>query len=167
MSSVGARDDCLEEVRTTHEAGDERVGGTIVDRGRRVDLHETPAAHDGDAVAERQRLVLVVRDQQRRDALVALQRADLVAQRDARPGVERGQRLVEQERARLEHQRACERHTLLLAARKLAWQPLRERRQSHALHHCVRTLAPLASSMPRTRSGYATFSHTRIVGNSA
>ena len=143
VDGLGPGDGRLEQVGAADEARDESVGRTIVERRRRVDLHEPAAAHDGDAIAERQRLVLVVRDQQRRDALVALQRADLVAQRDARPGVERGQRLVEQERARLEHQRARQRHALLLAAGELARQPVRQRRQSHALQHRARAPAPL------------------------
>ncbi len=52
-----------------------------------------------------------------------LQRADLVAHSAAQPRVEVGQRLVEQERSRLEHERPGQRHALLLAARELLGQP--------------------------------------------
>ena len=90
----------VEQVGAADEARDERVRRPVVDLLRRPDLHEAAVAQHDDAVGERQRLVLVVRDQQRRDVLLALDAPDLVAHRDARGRVERGQRLVEQQRAR-------------------------------------------------------------------
>jgi hypothetical protein len=79
-----------------------------------------PAAiHHHDAVGDRQRLFLVVRDEDGGDAEFALDRADLVAQRHAHLGVERRQRLVEQQQLGLGRQRAGQRHALLLAAGQL------------------------------------------------
>ena len=46
-------------------------------------------------------------------------RADLVAQRHADLGVERGERLVEEQHLRPDRERAGERHALLLAAGEL------------------------------------------------
>ena len=49
----------------------------------------------------------------------ALQRLQLDAHLLAQLGIERGERLVEQQHVGLEHQRAGQRHALPLAARKL------------------------------------------------
>ena len=46
--------------RAADEARDEEVGGFVVDGLRRVELLDDPAAHDGDAVGERERLDLVM-----------------------------------------------------------------------------------------------------------
>jgi hypothetical protein len=58
-------------------------------------------------------------DHQGGDPLLDEDLAQLGAQRCARRGVERGQRLVEQEQCRLGRQRARERHALGLSARQL------------------------------------------------
>ncbi len=101
-------------------------------------------------------------------SVLALDAPDLVAHRHPRRGVERRQRLVEQQRVRLEHQRASERDALLLAAGELRRQPLGEPAEADLLEHRVGARRRRsASGTPRTRSGYATFSHTRMCGNSA
>ena len=75
--------------------------------------------HDGDPVGDRQGLVLVVGDEQGGDADLELDAPDLVAQLGADLGVQRRERLVEQEDLRLDRERPGERHPLLLAAREL------------------------------------------------
>ena len=75
---------------------------------------------DGDAVAHAHRLDLVVRHVNGGDADPLLELLDLQARRGAQFGVKVGQRLVEQQHGRFAHQRARERDTLALAARKLA-----------------------------------------------
>ncbi len=50
------------------EAGYEHVGGRLVDLARGADLSDTAGVHDDDAVGERHRLDLVVRDIDRGDA---------------------------------------------------------------------------------------------------
>jgi hypothetical protein len=60
-----------------------------------------------------------------------LQRADLLAHLAAQARVEVGQRLVEQQHRRLQHQRARQRHALLLAAGEFARQPVVEADQAH------------------------------------
>ena len=82
-----------------------------------------------------------MRDEQRRDPLVTLQRANLVAQREPRRGIQCRQRLVEQQRARLEHQRTCERDPLLLAAGQLAGPAIGKRSEADAIEHRERALA--------------------------
>ena len=96
------------------------VAGSLVDLARRADLLDHALVHHDDAVGHRQRLFLVVRDHDRRDAEPLLQRADLAAQPHALQRVERRQRLVEQQQARRRRERARQRDALLLAARQLA-----------------------------------------------
>ncbi len=98
------------------EAGDEPGGGRGVHLPRRAELFEPAVRHHADAVGDRQRLLLVVGDEQRRHPQLQLQPADLLAQADADLGVERRQRLVEEQHRRLEHQRPGQGDALLLAA---------------------------------------------------
>ena len=82
--------------------------------------------------------------------------------------VERGQRLVEQQHARLGDGGARQRHALLLAAGKLRRQAVGELGQPDLLHHRRRlALWRSALDMPRTRSAKATLSRTIRCGNSA
>ena len=92
-----------------------------------VHLLQLALAHDGDAVAHRHRLDLVVRDVDRRHAEVVLQPRDLRAHLHAQLGVEVGERLVHQEGLRLAHDRAAHRHALALAAREVARLAIEQR----------------------------------------
>ena len=65
------------------------------------------------------RLLLVVRDEHGRDVDLVVQPPQPLAQLGADLGVERAERLVEQQHARLDRQRAGERHALALAAGEL------------------------------------------------
>ena len=63
--------------------------------------------------------------------------ADFLAQRHAHLGVERRQRLVEQQQLRLRRQRAGERHALLLAAGELVGIAVAELRQLDDAEHLL------------------------------
>ena len=112
--------------RRADEAGDVDRQRPGEDLARRADLDDAAVHEDGDAVGERHRLFLVVRDVDGRDAERALQLAQLEARLEAQLGVEVGERLVEQEEARLADDRARERDALLLAARELARRSLQQ-----------------------------------------
>ena len=115
-------------VRRADEAGDEAVGRPVVDVVRRVELLDHAGVHDGDAVGERQRLDLVVRDvDHRRLAEPLMQALQLDAQLGAKLGVEVRQRLVEEEDVDVAHQRAADRDALALAAGKLRRPALQQR----------------------------------------
>ena len=86
-----------EQVRDAEEVGDVRVGRLGVHLTRRADLRDVTAVHHGEAVAHRERLLLVVGHVEEGDPDVALQRGELVLERLAQLGVERAERLVEQE----------------------------------------------------------------------
>jgi len=75
--------------------------------------------HHRDAVGDGERLLLIVRYVERRDAELFLQLADLAAHLDAELGVEIGERLVEQQHLGLDDEAAGDRDALELAAREL------------------------------------------------
>ena len=80
--------------------------------------------HDDDAVAERHGLRLIVGDVDRGDAERAQQAVELAAQPLAQRGIERGQRLIEQQHPRPWRDRARQSHALALPARELIDFPL-------------------------------------------
>ena len=90
-----------------------------MDLGRRADLQDAAAVHDGDPVRHRQRLLLVVRDEKERDAGLALDALQLDLHAAPQLDVECRQRLVEQQQAGLRRQGAGQGDALLLAARQL------------------------------------------------
>jgi hypothetical protein len=108
-----------QHVDLADEVGDEGRRRAFIDVVRAADLLDDAVVHDHDAVGHRQRLLLVVRDHDRRHAELLLQAADLAAQADAFERVERRQRLVEQQQLGLRGQRTRERDALLLAAGQL------------------------------------------------
>jgi hypothetical protein len=83
-----------------------QVGRLTVDVRRRGDLLHDAVLHHDDAVGQRQRLVLVVRDVDRGAVELAMNAADLRPRLDAELRVEVGQRLVHQDQRRLDHDRA-------------------------------------------------------------
>ena len=109
----------FEHVRDADEAGHELRRGPLVDLDRRPHLVDAAVAEDGDAVAHRQRLVLVVRHVDERDADVLLDALQLDLHLLAELEVEGAERLVEQQHARTVDERARERDALALAAREL------------------------------------------------
>ena len=113
--------------RGADEAADEEIDGPLVQLLRRGDLLDLALPHDGDAIAHRHRLDLVVRDVDRRHAELGLEARDLRAHVHAQLRVEVRERLVHQVRLRLAHDRAAHRHPLALAARESAWLAVEER----------------------------------------
>ena len=107
------------------ELRDEQVHRLAVEPGWCVELLQPALAHHRDAVAERHRLALVVRDVDRRHAQVALEPRDLGPHLHAQLRVEVRERLVHQERPRLAHDRPAHRDPLALPARERA-RPLAE-----------------------------------------
>ena len=118
-AAVAADKARLQQVHRADEAGDEFRGGPVVERRRRRDLLDAALVHDDDAVGDRQRLGLVVRDHDEGGAELRLQPLQLDLHLLAQMRVERRQRLVEQQHARLADDGAGERHALALAAGQL------------------------------------------------
>ena len=87
--------------RGADEAGDEDVGRTIVQLGRSADLLQDTELDDGDAIAHRQSLGLIVGHVQGGDTQLALQGSNLGTGLDTELGVQVGQRLIHEEDLRL------------------------------------------------------------------
>ena len=85
----------------------------------RIDLADAALRHHGEPVGQAQRLALVMGHEHGGDAELALDLLHLDLHRGAQILVERGERLVEQQHLRTDHQSARQRHALLLAARQL------------------------------------------------
>ena len=116
---VRADEAVAELERVAEEAEDELRRGVVVELGRPADLLEAAAVEDGDAVGDLHRLLLVVRHEHGRHVHLRVQAAEPVAQLGSHARVERAERLVEEQDARLRGERAGERHPLPLAAREL------------------------------------------------
>ena len=95
-----------------------------------------------DPVGERGRVLVVVRDEQRRQPELAQQLLQLAAHGDLRVRVERRERLVEEQHARVARERAGERDPLALAAGELGRPRLGEMRDPEPLEVLVDPLAP-------------------------
>ena len=129
--------------RAADEAADEDVQRVVVQLLRRRDLLQLALAHDGDAVAHRHRLDLIVRDVDRRHPERAREPADLGAHLDAKLRVEVRERLVHQEGLRLADDRAPHRDALPLAARECPWLLVEERFEAEDLRRLAHALADL------------------------
>ena len=110
----------------TQRAGDEHIGGALIDFGGRAHLAETSLVQHGDALPHRHRLALIVRDVHHGGAEGAVQRHQLGAELHAQVGVEIRQGFVQEEYRRLTHHRAGERGALALAPRQLIGAPLEQ-----------------------------------------
>ena len=119
VAAAGGHDARRHEIHASDEARDEFRGGPAIERLRGPLLHDRAAAHDGDAVGDRHRLFLVVRDVDGGDRQRLLQRTDLRAHADPELRVEVRQRLVEEQHAWAGDDRPRQGDALLLAAREL------------------------------------------------
>src|SRR6266536_2316390 len=112
-----AGDGAADQVHLPYELRDEAVGRPPVDLLRRSELLHLPVAHHEHPVAHRERFVLVVRDEDRRQPERPLQLLHPRAGALTQLGVQIGERLVEeQDRGRVD-ERARERDPLLLPTR--------------------------------------------------
>ena len=102
--------------RRADRRGNGKASGTAVHLDRRADLFDASLAHHDDAVGERHRLELVVRDVDHRRPELLMQPRELVPHPRTQIGVEVRQRLVEQQHLRSTHDRAGDGDTLPLAA---------------------------------------------------
>ena len=135
------------------EVGHERRGGLGGEPRGLAALDDPPAVDHRDLVAQQRRLGEVVGDEQRRDAGLAQHAAQLAARGGARAGVERRQRLVEQQRPRAARERPRQRHALALPARERARARVGERPDPEALEQLLRALAAGRPRHPGQRVG--------------
>ena len=93
-----------------------RVAGPLIEVERGARLLDLAGIHEHDAVGERHRLDLIMRDIDHGGAKLLVQALDLAPHLVAQLGVEVGQRLVEQEDLRVAHDGAADGDALALAA---------------------------------------------------
>ena len=123
---------------------------------------------DGHAVAELERLLLLVGHEQGRDADLADRPLQLPARALAQRRIEVRERLVEQQDARRGRERAGERDPLLLAARDLAHPPVLEAGEVHQRQRLGHARRDRRSGPSGARERpKATFSPTVRCGKSA
>ena len=130
------------------ELVDERRRRALVDLVRRADLLDLAVAHHHHPVGELQRLLLVVGHEHRGQAHLLVQPAQPAAQLLPDLGVERAERLVEQQHARLDRQRAGQGHALALAAGELRGIALGEALELDQLEQAHDPLADLGVARP-------------------
>ena len=120
---------------------------------RRADLLDAALIQHDDAIGELHRLVLVMRDEDRGEAGLLVDFAQPTAQILAHAGVERAKGLVEQQHARLDGERARERHALALAARKLRRIAPSKPLELHQFEQLRHARGNFAARRPRARAG--------------
>ena len=119
LEVVRADERVAEAVHRPDEAHHELVRRLLVQLARLAHLLHAAVVHHHDLLGDVHRLLLVVRDEDRRHVHLVVQAAQPDAQVLAHPRVERAERLVEQQHLGLDGERARERHALALAARQL------------------------------------------------
>ena len=127
-----------------------------------------PLVHHDDAVGDLERLFLVVGDEDAGDVQLVVQPAQPAAQLLAHLGVERAERLVEQQHLRLDRERARQRDALALAAGELGRIAVGEPVELHQLEQLVRPCARISASLGRVaarpaRAGRRRRSRTRVM----
>ena len=130
-------------VHIADKALDVIVGGLEHDLLPRALLHNLTVAQDGDPVAQTQRLVQIVGDENDGFAnfLLQIQQHALHVAADQR--IQRRERLVHQQDGGIVGQRASQAHTLLHAPRQLVGIAVLVTLQTHALEPFHRTLTTL------------------------
>ena len=101
----------------------------------RAEVFEFAVVQHCHVVGERQGLRAVVRDHQSGDAAFSLNFPQFFADRRAAPGVERRERLVKEQNARIRRQGAGDGDALLLTAREFVRAALGKRFESHEREH--------------------------------
>ncbi len=146
--TVNVLSPALEQVRRADEPRDEGRRRVLVHLRRRADLLDPPLVEDGDAVAHRQRLFLVVRHVDERHPELLLELLQLDLQLLAELQVEGAERLVEQQRLRVADERPRERNALPLAARELTRLAVAVVVEPHELERLLGPPAPLGLRHP-------------------
>src|SRR5207248_5837812 len=119
----------VKQVRLADELSGVSCGGARVSLAWRRDLFQGPVPQKSDAVGERHRFFLVVRDKKKGDADFPLERLQFALHLLAQIRIERRERFIEQKQLGAIHQRSRKRDALLLPAAQL-----RRPRRREALH---------------------------------
>src|SRR5205085_3549568 len=119
------------------ESANELARGILRDLRWTGKLFHFALIQQGDAVGERERLLLIVGHEDRGEAEFIVDLPQRVAQLTTHLCVKRAERLIEQQDARLPGECARESYALALPARKLTWVALAESRQLDELEQLL------------------------------
>ena len=126
----------------------ELVARALVQLARRPRLLDTRLVDDDDLLCQLHRLLLIMRDEDRRHVDLLVQPAQPVAQLGTNLHVERTEGLIEQQHLRLHRQRARKGHALQLTARELRGIAPREALQAHQREQLLHARIDLAARAP-------------------
>ena len=118
-----------QHVGRADEVGDKSRRRLVVDLARGGELLDPAFGHDGDPIADRQCLVLVVGHAHRRQADPFDDLAQFHLHGTAQLGIERVERFVHQQHLGVQNQRTGKRDALLLTAGQRLWKAIAEARQ--------------------------------------
>ena len=116
----------LHDVRRAEEARHDRRRRPLEQAARVTLLDDAPLDHERQVLGELGGLRAVVADHERRDLVLGLHARDQAAQLGAAAGIQRRERLVEQQQPRAGAEGPRERDALLLAARQALHAPAGE-----------------------------------------
>src|SRR4051812_40519854 len=142
------------------EAADEIAGGAGGDLGRRRELLHLAVVEERNAIGEREGFLVIVGDEDLSEAKLVVDLAQGDAKLAPDLGVERAERLVEQQDARVAGKRTGERDALPLSARQLIWIALAEAGQ---LDEAEQLLDPVAGR--RARRALRPLHHVQAKGD--
>ncbi len=149
VSTVVALERALDEVGLAEELGQLGVPGGSIQRRRRVDLGDDPAAQDGHLVGHRERLVLVVGHQDRGGTREPQHVVDIGADRGAERGVEGREGLIEEDDLGLRGQGAGQGDALLLPTGELMGVAAGQAGQADQFEQLVHpAAAPILAGQP-------------------
>jgi hypothetical protein len=144
LEIVRADEGVPDPVRLADERHHELVLGLLVDLPGRADLLDPALAHHRDLVGDLHRLLLVVRDDHRRRVRLVVEAAEPFPELGPHAGVQRAERLVEEEDGGIDRERPREPHPLALPARELRRVPLRETLELDELQELSHAICDLA-----------------------
>ena len=149
-----------------YSSDDERPRGGP-DLRRRIDLVQPAIVHDTDTIAESERLIMIVRDMDRRSARCVEHPGQFADKSIAKMTVERSERFVEQQHPGRRSERPSERNTLRLTARECRDRSPFVAGETDQLEEFDDPLAPAPGSTSFIRSPNSTFCPTFRCGKSA
>ena len=114
LASRNLSDRGLAEIDHSHEVGHVASLRCVEYLRRRSELFDHSVVHDRDSITQNQRFLLIMGDEDRRDADAPRELAKLGLHRLSEIAIECGQRLVQEYDVRVEHDGPCEGDPLLL-----------------------------------------------------
>ena len=138
----------LEQVHVPQKLQHERRGGPVVDLFRRARLFDAAAVEHHHPVGHLHGLVLVVGDEHAGDVHLVMQASQPAAQFLAHLGIERPERLVQQQHLRLHGQGPGQRDALALTPGELLWVAVGQPVELHQLQQRMHPPADVGLGRP-------------------